>query len=818
MIDDSKRLADLVLERDKTTSQFIERQFPAIYRENGRELIELVKAYYQFLEQHNAQSVYNIRRIYEYRNIDSTLDRMVVFFKNKFLNGLFFEEDTRFIVKHILDLYRRKGSKEGIELFFKLFFESEVDVYFPSQDIFKPSTSLWKTGSFIQLYSTTDFTIFQQAINKKIYGDKSNAEAFVDNVYFVKVENSYIPLIFISDVKGEFMGFDIIYSLEPFTSYGRIYGSLQSVEINDRRPGSGDNKVGDLVDIKSDIGYGAKGRISRVSQDLTGEIIFEIEDGSYGYTLENTDILISDQNIFLDDEKGFTFFINERIRQERSGVEISGTVIGRQSDSIGIYLDYTGLDQQILFLDNAGLDFTSNEEIMQENSFGKEVFGTVISQSQDSITVQIDKSKPDSESERYFFEVFRDISTTQRVENITKEVTFVDDNYFFDNSTNIETTGREVNITEQPLFVTEKNSSARAEINSIKNEETITIISDLIESYLDVSIDSNNYSETPPALIEMSGTRADPSVIPNLNTPLSEAFVPETFTIGEIETLSDINPGRNHMSDVFVLARENNLSRFNLQDQILNITVPSGVLLFENDIILQQKDVINFEGNIETKEVKGRIVSVSGNNITVKQLTFESFITSESIFKEGNTIPITVNSRSRDIFSAPLGTNAVIRGDVETVKGKIQEIEIISSGIAYEDESEVEINNTSKIDNEENIDAFGVAKARGQGVTEGRWQNFISNINQEKVIQDSFFYQDYSYEITIAVEPRSYEDEYKSLMHPSGMKLFTKFGKISVINTDIDLFNSFIIFDDEIVEEPNSMIISGNGFPYLDLT
>jgi len=734
---DEIRIADIALDQNKKTSLFVENQFPAIYRENGRELIELVKHYYKFLEENDAQSVYNIRRIYEYRNVDTTLDSMLIFFKNKFLNGLFFKEDTRFIVKNILDLYRRKGSKEGIELFFKMFFDSEVETFFPSNDMFKPSASLWKTGSFIQLYSTADITIFSDIINKKIIGDKTNASAFVDNIYFVNVRGSYVPILFISDVKGEFAGFDTVYSIEPTVFYGRVYGSLRSVKVEEIGVETGGNNIGDIVDIVSENGSGAKGRVSKVTQQLSGEIEFVVKDGNYGYTVSNTDIIVSNQNAFFANEKGSEFVINERITQiNSSNTEIFGTVIGKTSDSIGILLD-------------------------------------------------------DIESEDYFFEA----------------------------DAAIETVSRENNISHFPLFITPKNTTAAAEIGSIKDTETITIITDLIENYLNVPLNSSNYSLVPPAELEMSGTRIN-QIIPNLSTQLNDAFVPETFTIGAIDTLKNINPGFDHVSSVFVLARENLFRRFNLQDQILNLSITSGVLLFEGDIITQTRQIENFDGGLENIEVKGIIVGASGNNRTVKQLSFESFVTDIPIFKKDSEIPITVNSRSKNFNSLPLGLNAVINGNVETITGKIQEIEVIDSGIGYEDGSRVNIINTNKANNT-GIDAVGIAGARRQGIAEGKWVSFISHINQEKVIQDSFFYQDYSYELTIDIEPDIYEDEYKTLMHPSGLKLFTKFGKIDVINIDVDILRERITTfrvdntAELISESENETIIAENGFQYL---
>lgn len=814
---DDIRLADFVLEQPKKTSTFVERQFPSIYREDGRELVELVKSYYKFLEEHDEQSVYNIRRIYEYRNIDTTLERMLIFFKNKFLNGLFFDQDIRFIVKNILDLYRRKGSKEGIELFFKLFFDSEVSIYFPSQDMFKPSTSQWKAGSFIQLYSTTDFNRFDGIVNKRIFGDKSNASAFVDDLFFVNINNAYVPIIFISDVKGQFAGFDEVYSSDPFIFYGRVYGSLRSIEIDQSNTNaSGGNSVGDIVEITSQRGYGAKGRVTKISTELSGEISFTIDDGNYGYTTTNTDILISDQSAFFSETEGFQFIINERVKQAKnSNTEVFGTVIGRKSDSIGLYIDFSQLDDQIIELDTTGSEYNLGEEVTQVNTFGIEVFGTVVDQEEGSILVELDKSKPGVDTQRYFFEKGRPLSTTERITNLVKPVLNVFDDYFFEDGSLITTVSRELNIELLPLFVTGKNTTARAEIGSIKNTETITIVTDIIENYLNVPLNANNYSEVPPALLEMSGTRVDSNTAPSLDTPLNEAFVPETFVIGEIETLSNINPGFDHVSDVFVAARENLLRRFNLQDQILTVSVPPGVVLFRGDSINQTKQVLTFEGETISTVVKGTIVAVSGNDITVKQRTFESFVVEEPIFKEGSNIAITVNARNRDFNSSPLGLNAAIVGDVETVLGKIQEVEIFDSGVGYEDESIVTL---TQLQSESPFgDAIGIANARGQGITEGKWKTFESHPNQEKVIQDSFFYQDYSYELTTDINPILYEAEYRSQMHPTGLKLFTKFGATAVINNEINVFSSIAQFDEIISEPSDSSFIAGNGFQYLNI-
>jgi hypothetical protein len=118
----------------------------------------------------------------------------------------------------------------------------------------------------------------------------------------------------------------------------------------------------------------------------------------------------------------------------------------------------------------------------------------------------------------------------------------------------------------------------------------------------------------------------------------------------------------------------------------------------------------------------------------------------------------------------------------------------------------------------------GIAQSRRQGITEGRWRSFFSHTNQEKVLQDSFFYQDYSYELSTDIETNIYEDEYRNLMHPSGLKLFTKFSKIDIINMDIDILNSIINLYDEdetliVLSQANELfdeiVVLNTGFQYL---
>jgi hypothetical protein len=302
---------------------------------------------------------------------------------------------------------------------------------------------------------------------------------------------------------------------------------------------------------------------------------------------------------------------------------------------------------------------------------------------------------------------------------------------------------------------------------------------------------------------------------------------------------------------VFVLLKETVFSRFNLRNQIITVA-PSAVNFFVGDIITQQRDIKDFEGNVQTKTIKGQVVRVEGRNVFVKQLTFESFVASRieiinsiptiipiPIFKQGVSTPVTVIAISRDSTSLPAGLNARVRGDATFSSGKIKAIDIIDSGFGYNKNEEVFLLNVDKkqrilnqIENatsnteiedllllleliEQNKDAFGTAVVSSQGVTEGRWLSFESHISQDAVIQDSFFFQDYSYEISTATPQSVFEETFKELIHPSGIKFFTKFAKTDVINSKSIIIGSLIPDFGDVIDLSETIETANSGFNYL---
>ncbi len=738
---------------EKFISYQIESQFPDLYKEQGAELVAFVKAYYEFLEsditgfyitgyritgntesnlayfcekyntytegqarlsalqadtsygdlrltQAKNQSVFHNRRLFEYNDIDNTLSEMLLFYKNKFLSGLPFKgESVRFVVKHILDLYRRKGSVEGLELFFRLFYAESVHVHFPSVDILKPSSSKWKVGQYLELFPTDPSRL---ALLKRlpIYGSISGATAIVDRVNFVMISNTLIPIIHLSNLKGQFVRFDdIIYNNSV---YGVIRGSLDSIVIsdNDINEGTSGNLIGDIVDIYSDDGIGGRGRVSSVTQEISGEINYVINDGGFGYTTTNTDIIVSNQSLFFD-KADLSLKPFERVKQNSTGA--LGYVVGQDNISVGLYL------------------LSSNSFVISSNS----------------------------------------------------------------SSTFLRTIDRDQNDTVKIMFASDFNNSTTAEIGDIDNIQEISIIPDLIEDFLNVPLNASNYSSAP-AVRPMSGNA--PFGIPpiTLSTKLSDAFAYTNLDIGTIVNLKNIDPGFNYMNNVFVIAKENMVSRFRLSNQYIGYDPLSGVNFGIGDIVVQN-DPAGSSGN---KDIRGVIRAKTGTILEVAQLTFKSFSTANTFYLENSSTPVTITSLDRNYNALPIGLNADIYGRTVAAIGKITEVEVFDSGVGFLDDSRVYMKNLRK--NDGVISAIGTASSKRQGQTEGIWESKTSHLNSKKVIQDSSFYQDFSYQIASKLNPDLYISALKEIAHVAGTKVFHKIDIEEDINIGITSSSEFV--------------------------
>ena len=274
---------------EKKIAHLIEKDFPAYYREEGPVFVQFLMAYYEWMES-QGQTNYHARNLLDYKDIDTTVNDFIVYFKQKYLPNVQFDTatDVRQLIKHTLDLYRSKGTDRAIDLFFRLVYGKPAEIYYPGEDIFRLSDGKWIKPTYLEVTSSADN---RKYINKQIVGLTSGATAFVERIIRRKISSKYAEIMFISSVNGNFQTGEKITIDGDFQEINpTVLGSLTTLQVI----AGGENfAVGDIVLLASPNGVQGKARVSSVT-DYTGLVDFIIVDGGWGYTA-NAEVLVSEK-------------------------------------------------------------------------------------------------------------------------------------------------------------------------------------------------------------------------------------------------------------------------------------------------------------------------------------------------------------------------------------------------------------------------------------------------------------------------------------------------------------------------------------------
>lgn len=298
-------------------SPLIESQFPSFYKKEGKQFIAFVTAYYKWLEE-TGNPIHEARKIPEYTDIDNTVDEFIIHFKEKYLKNIQFDTATnkRLLVKHATDLYKSKGTEQSIDLFFKLVYGVDADIVYPSEKIFKTSSSVYEKPIYIEV---SDNENNKNYVGKQIVGSDSGATAFVERYVRRKLSRGYTNILYISNKRKDFVKNEVLGVLsnnKPLfdKNNSMVLGSTNSIELFDR----GKNyNVGDIVTFdSSNRGIGGLARVESI-QDASGVVDFTLQDGGFGYTLTSNTI-ISEKVINYESystSNTLIFDVNERVYQ-----------------------------------------------------------------------------------------------------------------------------------------------------------------------------------------------------------------------------------------------------------------------------------------------------------------------------------------------------------------------------------------------------------------------------------------------------------------------------------------------------------------------
>lgn len=299
----------------KQISYLIESHFPEFYKSEGQNLIAFLEAYYEWLES-DSQVVGKSRDLLNYFDVDRSVDDFVANFKQKYLVNfpLLAQTDQRTFVKRASEIYRSKGSQRAIELLFRLLFDEDINVYYPAQDVLRPSTGKWSVPTYLEL-SLADKTM--SFIGNVVTGSKSGATAVVARVARRTLAGKTFDVAYLTNIVGEFKLNEIITYDGLIEGSPIVIGSLNSITVENAGQ---DFEIGDVVDIISDAtGRQAYGRVVEVGP-ATGKILYSINDGGAGYAL-TSNVIISEKvltitNVTSNSQYITRFNDEEQVRQD----------------------------------------------------------------------------------------------------------------------------------------------------------------------------------------------------------------------------------------------------------------------------------------------------------------------------------------------------------------------------------------------------------------------------------------------------------------------------------------------------------------------
>jgi hypothetical protein len=763
------------------TSAIVDRQVPEFVREDHPQFVRFLEAYYEWLEQN-----YKNRDLENLGDIDSTLDEYVEYFADQFLATFpkALVVDKRIIIKHAKEIYLAKGTPKSYDLLFRLMFNEEPQqIYYPKQDMLRVSDGKWSQSYILRGYDIQGDsfeligqTITQEAVSSFDQPATARVEAIVkynvgtDLITEITLSSNGIIGIFEQNqpIKGESnsTGSEIIVQLIPFvkdlevTSRGKYYSTGDPVTVVE----------GDGVDARIEVNTVKTGSIDRVIVADGGEnhyvgqpILFDNTDTGFAGTsevqgavaevseidfgsflLESTErwkpnevYLGGTRLIYKDHEYEITIqgTTGNTAPTHIYGTQPSGTTflkhVGRSSGKL-VYEDSKDISlerNRIYRVDSYG-NYDGNLAAVQNDGFGPIKSVRLISSGSSYNKLPEVVASTD---------LLRSIRTNEgtnviRVETFLIHELVLGQRVTISGSLNKEVDGTyTVDSIISPFVFTYRSKNTYAITGSIADQNLKQVL------YADRSVNQNSIrTYSNPRLYAVSEDIGSISsvVLPNFGYGYNTVRLTTPIYL----QVDRINGSFTNGEQVEILPQT--LCQELSADELLLET--GDKFLVES----QQQPFGTVQNyNFETGLLK---LTPAANRSELLLETGDSLIT-----EDGNNL---VHQAS-----AVFKPRNYLRG---TFSGALTQIlDVSQSGIRG------------------NIGAIGL--------TTGEFLNSDGKISDgAKRIQDSFYYQDYSYVIRIGQSVNKYRDAVKKLLHPVGLALFGEVSLINLIATTIRIMNN----------------------------
>ena len=241
------------------------------------------------------------------KDIDTTFDEYVDHFKKQYLldfpETLAIDQDTgvpveeKTLVKYIKQFYRSKGTEKTFEFLFRIFYDTNVEFYYPKIDILKASDGKWIRNKSIKISGANGSVLFESSGRKIFQRNAANqvsSAASVLEVSKYQFGSFVVYELNLSNINGTFVA---TRPLEIETNglnvtEPKVYSVVSTITISN---GGSNYRVGDSVrftNAAGDIGTGAKAYVDQINS--SGKILkIVIEDFGINYNTAPTITVVS---------------------------------------------------------------------------------------------------------------------------------------------------------------------------------------------------------------------------------------------------------------------------------------------------------------------------------------------------------------------------------------------------------------------------------------------------------------------------------------------------------------------------------------------
>ena len=748
----------------------VQDHIPSFYKEEGKDLLAFLEQYFAFLETEfsyteSVQTITSKALVSEARNllqtsdIDDTDSTYINRFVNKYLFGipdtLILSTDDvlerkRFLLKHIFDVYRSKGTERGYVLLFKILFDELISITYPSDNILKPSDGVYKIPNYVE---TSFATNIEQLEGRKIIGQTSDASALVEDVELYTIGGRKVYLLRVSSERGNFLFNEIIFDeskdlYDNFINAPRITGSLTSLTVTPASDGGG-YSIGDELKIDdNNLGIGGKAIVSSTT-NYDGLVEFTLSDGGSGYTI-TPEITIQAagpiQTVNIDDQGAGLLTIPKYA---------NGTIATSNLSNI----------------------FTIMNSFVDNPSGGPSSIGD-----------RLEISAPSEDQMTDAFDLDNDGDVD--IDDLTIMQSIVDGNTLL--TANAESHVRFLNFVNQYYDLPDVNTNLRTHIftynSTAANGEEGSgfigafegvfangVLNDIFIANAGTRYVEGGTFAFANLILFNSNTYAGANVSQEYSLPQLSVTIPGSGASFEIGAISDLET-----IEVLTTTIDTELPVESPYQTIANTVIGAEQYFLPGDL----------DGNLTSNTIGNQLISANlevGSIASIKnELPGSGYVESPAILIDENTIS---SLNLGDGSGGVKGNNAIVTGFASTQNNSILTVTVTDSGIGYRQGDSITL---SPLTGNGSGNAAATVVLSNQGIAEGAYTEDRGLLLNTMKLQDSNFYQEYSIIVNSVRSKDKYEEIVKKIVHPAGVKLFSNVVIREILSSNTIIANSSI--------------------------